>query len=248
MGVYLLAFLLGACGDGDIETDAKTPKSTNEQIGGAETCKSAPEQGSVFQWEIVESFNDKKTKVLSVETILAKRGSLTLRLLELDYENGGREVSNPLHYGPLYIGELEDFVEVDSIYDAAGLARAFPDHVRLLADIETQIRRDDRSYLFTAFDEVWRSRSSGTTQTYKYGDTDEDLSLSYAEDHIPFFDLDAPTSLFVIHRVRPLRSGGSSTRSFWFTKEDCLMVRYSTSFVIETSSQSKEGNLVHKED
>ena len=155
---------------------------------------------------------------------------------------------NPLHYGPLYIGDLEDFVVVDGIYDAGRLVTAFPDRVNLLAVIEAQFRSDDRGDLFAALDEIWKTRTSGTTLTYEYAGNDEKLSFRETEDLIPYSVLDSPTQLFVIDRVRPLRGGGSDTRSFWFTKSDCLMVRYSTSFVIETSSQSSEGNLVRMED
>ena len=242
-GLFLLALFLGACSDRDIVTDARTPELGKEQRGGAETCESAPQKNSVFHWEVIEQFNGKETKALSKETTLAKHGSLNLRLLEVDYENGGREVLNPLHYGPVYIGDLEDFLEVDGIYDSVGLATAFPDPTKLLADIEAQIQRDDRGYLLAAFDEIWRNRSSGTTKSYRFAGADESLSLRETEDDIPFFDTGDPKPLFVIDRVRPIKGGGSDTRSFWFTKDDCLMVRYSTSFVIETSSQSAEWNL-----
>lgn len=146
MGLYLLALLLGACNDGDIVTGTSTPESAEDQLGGGEACESAPQQGSVFHWQIIEQFNDKKTNARSVETVLAKHGKLNLRLLEIDYKNGGRELMNPLHYGPLYIADLEDFVEVSGVYDSAGFVTirwSVPSPSRLtgISDYQAAARR-----------------------------------------------------------------------------------------------------------
>ncbi|NNC38638.1 MAG: hypothetical protein HKO02_14365 [Hyphomonadaceae bacterium] len=213
----------------------------------SKACIAAPAVGTVFHWDITEIFKDEKSHAIATETILARQGRLTLRLLAYKPETTDLEISNPVHYGPLFLGEFEDWIDVQSIYDAPGLQKAFPDIDRTLRGMDAGFREDPDD-MMTAFDDIWDNGKDGMSVSFKYAGFDHVLTRWDVNDLIPFKDKNTPTNLFAIERKRFLRDKKSyNRRSYWFTKDDCQLVRYSTAFVIPSSSQSTEYNLVKVE-
>jgi ribosomal protein L39E len=193
---------------------------------GASHCEMPLKAGQTYHWDIEQINRGETTLQTSSETILARHRQLTLRLTTVRHENGGQEVMNNVHYGPLYLGDLEDFIDVNGVYNKQLLETEFPDISEIMAAIDSSIRTAGKAEMIKAFDRIWAGRTPDSEIAYDFVGYPETVRLRSEETVVESTNSNTPVPVWVLDRFRTYASGSTETRRFWLRKDDCTMVRY----------------------
>lgn len=213
--------------------DSKNAMSTSNADGNIVAydtphCELRYQTGQVYYWKLKQVSNGKTSLLTLAETVLAQRDNLTLRLSVEVRSNGAQDVGNTVYYGPLYLGDLEDFRILDQVYNQQTLTHRFPSTSRLMDSLESDIRSDTvLADMIEAFDRIWEGRVPDSEDYFDFFRFREEFRLRADITVDQSMDSSTHVPVWVFDRIRTFEPGGTETRRTWIRKDNCIELRKS---------------------